>query len=113
MKASIRAMTAVLALGLAGPSLAGALTLSPPTVAKYTCTGGKKIVASYYQLSDQSLSFVRLSASGKTYTIPEAMAASGARYANDTAGEWWEHHGEATLTLAGGKAKALQCRQVK
>lgn len=54
----------------------------PIARASYRCDSGKRTVASYYSGG------VQLEYGGETYTLPQVVAASGARYA-DEAFEWW------------------------
>src|SRR5262249_16243370 len=72
----------VSAVGLAGLAIAvlwmqPAFAATPTAVATFTCKGGKTIGVSFYadkvelKLSD-----------GRSLTLPQAMSASGARYAN-------------------------------
>ena len=56
----------------------------------YRCANGCRIVARYYSLSDNSLSFVRLTLpGGKEYTLPNVVSGSGARYTDDRELVWW------------------------
>ncbi len=50
-----------------------------------------------------------LSFSGRNLTIPLAMSASGARYADDKGNEFWTKGGSGTLTLAGEEKR--ECSQ--
>ncbi|HYG08230.1 MAG TPA: MliC family protein [Stenotrophomonas sp.] len=66
---------------------------------------GKPVTAEYDNVNEQ----VRLQIGAQALTLPIAVSGSGARYADNAGNEYWEHQGEATLTLAGGKAQ--QCRK--
>ena len=56
----------------------------------YLCDSGEKITARYFALSDKSLEFVKLQTpDGKTYTLPLALSASGARYTDERELVWW------------------------
>ncbi len=56
----------------------------------YRCEGGVRIVARYFSLSDESLHFVKVwMPSGKEYTLPQAVSASGARYTDERELVWW------------------------
>jgi membrane-bound inhibitor of C-type lysozyme len=56
----------------------------------YRCDKGVHIVARYYSLSDDSLSFVKVfMPAGMEYTLPNALSASGARYTDDREKVWW------------------------
>ena len=69
---TIFAVLAIAAL-LAAPALAE----TPVATATFKCQGGKSIEATFYANS------VNLKLSdGRSLTVPEAMSASGARYAN-------------------------------
>ena len=71
-------------VGLIGLSVVEADTL------RYRCGDGQIIEAKYGSLSDQSLSFVRLSLpDGRLLTLPQVASASGARYSADHAFTWW------------------------
>ncbi|MDG2525192.1 MliC family protein [Stenotrophomonas sp. HITSZ_GD] len=63
---------------------------------------GKPVAADY----DNRRQEVRLQVGPELLTLPAAVSASGARYADAAGNEFWEHQGESTLTLAGGKAQA-------
>ncbi len=56
------------------------LTLSKSSTSNYQCNDGSKVKATYYNLSDQSLSFVKLTLDGEIYTLPAVVSASGVRY---------------------------------
>ena len=56
------------------------LSLSKPSTFNYQCGDGSKIKASFYGLSDHSLSFVKLTLDGEAYTLPQVVSASGSRY---------------------------------
>jgi membrane-bound inhibitor of C-type lysozyme len=73
---------------------APALAETPVAVAKFNCKQGKSIEASFYadkvnlKLSD-----------GRSMTLPQAMAASGARYANkDESFVFWNKGDTAFVT---------------
>ncbi|WOB25818.1 MULTISPECIES: MliC family protein [Xanthomonas] len=53
---------------------------------------------------DPATDAVQLSVEGRTLTLLSAQAASGARFADAQGNQFWEHAGEATLSLAGGEA---------
>lgn len=51
---------------------------------------GESIGARYYELSDGSLSFVKLRLPrGQQATLPNVMSASGAKYSDDRHYIWW------------------------
>ncbi len=56
----------------------------------YVCENGDRVIATYYDLSDGSLAFVKVRLpDGKTITLPRALSASGSRYTDDVALVWW------------------------
>lgn len=63
---------------------------------------GKPVSADY----DNTRHEVRLQIGAELLTLPGAPSGSGARYADAAGNEFWEHQGESTLTLAGGKPQA-------
>ncbi|PTN55550.1 hypothetical protein C9J98_06310 [Stenotrophomonas panacihumi] len=63
---------------------------------------GKPVTADYNNTRHD----VRLQIGPELLTLPGAPSGSGARYADAAGNEFWEHQGESTLTLAGGKAQA-------
>jgi membrane-bound inhibitor of C-type lysozyme len=69
----------------------------------FTCDDGKRVSADFDAVSGA----VQLEKDGKTITLPQVEAASGSRYA-DGAIEFWDHGGEAMLTLDGKTAKCAQ-----
>lgn len=71
----------------------------------YACDG-KAVTADF--LIDKEA--VRLQFDGRTLTLPQAISGSGSRYADTEGNEFWEHQGEATLTVAGGKPQT--CTEV-
>ncbi|HOI73472.1 MAG TPA: MliC family protein [Syntrophales bacterium] len=87
----IGALALVLVCGnaLAGPG-PGRLTVSGGMAVRYACENGDRVLATYYQLSDGSLSFVKVRMpDGKVYTLPQALSASGSRYTDDRELVWW------------------------
>ncbi|MGO1792424.1 MAG: MliC family protein [Oceanisphaera sp.] len=66
------------------------LELLGDTPLVYQCESGARIVAKYYSLSDGSLNFVKVTMpSGKQYTLPNVISASGARYTDEVSMVWW------------------------
>ena len=56
----------------------------------YRCSGSKRLEATYYELRDRSLAFVRLRLpDGRQLTLPQIASASGARFSADGALTWW------------------------
>jgi len=64
----------------------------------YECNQKEKVIARYYTLSDDSLSFVKLSFKNHSYTLPQIVSASGARYSDLHEVEWWSKGDQATFT---------------
>ncbi len=53
---------------------------------------GERFVARHGRLSDDSLSFVKVTMpDGRQWTLPRASAASGVRYTDEHTLVWWEH----------------------
>jgi membrane-bound inhibitor of C-type lysozyme len=56
----------------------------------YLCTDGSIVKARFGELSDKSLSFVKIKMdNGKEYTLPQLVSASGARYSDERELEFW------------------------
>ena len=56
----------------------------------YRCSSGERLEATYYELRDRSLAFVRLRLpDGRQLTLPQIASASGARFSADGALTWW------------------------
>ena len=56
----------------------------------YRCSGGEQVEATYYELRDRSLAFVRLRLpDGRQLTLPQIASASGARFSADRELTWW------------------------
>lgn len=67
-----------------------ALNIQGGKPTSYRCGPDALITARYYHLSDNSLSFVKLTfPNGQEYTLPQALSASGARYTDGREIEWW------------------------
>jgi membrane-bound inhibitor of C-type lysozyme len=79
----------------------------------YHCDKAKTVIARYYNLSDGSLSFVKLSLNGKVYTLPQVVSGSGARYTSEHDVEWWTKGDGALLNenITDAKAKVASCQQ--
>jgi len=71
---------------------------TPQGVFPFVCDGGVSFTIGF----ERDGEVARLNAGGQTYELPQAVSASGARYANADGVEYWEHQGEATLTGAAG-----------
>jgi membrane-bound inhibitor of C-type lysozyme len=71
-----------------------ALAANPTAKAKFTCHGGKTVMATFYSDS------VKLKLSdGRSLTLPQAMSGSGARYANaDESIVFWNKGDTAFIT---------------
>lgn len=79
----------------------------------YFCDNGKKLAARYYNLSDNSLSFVKLTLNGKIYTLPQVVSASGVRYTDEHTVEWWSKGDKAMLDedVTDDKSKLAECAE--
>ena len=65
---------------------------------EYLCLDGNKIDARFYTLTDNSLSFVKVKiVDGKEYTLPQVIAASGARYSDEYSLQFWIRGNSMTL----------------
>lgn len=74
--------------------------LGPPV--HYRNPAGDAFTARYGALSDGSLHFVKLRMpDGRTYTLPQAVSASGARYTDERELVWWEHQGTVRVDVRG------------
>jgi membrane-bound inhibitor of C-type lysozyme len=73
----MRKLTALTALVIAALAVSPASAADAIASVTYTCAGGKTIAATYY--SDR---VDLVLGDGRTMTLPQAMAASGIRYAN-------------------------------
>ncbi|KPL48858.1 hypothetical protein XAXN_11090 [Xanthomonas axonopodis] len=77
---------------------AAAPTLAAQTVA-WRC--GPRAVATRFDAATDAL---QLTLESRRLILLSAQAASGARFADAQGNQFWEHAGEATLSLAGGEA---------
>lgn len=94
-------------------SQAAKLKVTGGETVSYFCDNGKKMAARYYNLSDNSLSFVKLTLNGKIYTLPQLVSASGARYTDERQVEWWVKGDKALLDedVADDKSKLVECAE--
>ena len=90
-----------LALGLlAGCNQGNTLSVTGGEPVSYQCEQSKKVQVRYFSLSDESLSFIKLSLpDGKDYTLPQAISASGARYTDEHEAVWWNKGDEGFVEL--------------
>ena len=113
---------------LAGLALVCACGCNSTRSASLTVTGGKRvayksetgerILVTYYDLSDDSLSFVKVvMPDGRTYTLPEAVSASGARYCDGRSLEWWTKGDTAFVEVMDAQGnwdfKYRDCREIR
>ncbi len=108
--APVCAFLLVVALGGCATQRVGGLTVSPGTAYTYQTNTGETIEATYYQLSDDSLSFVKVvMPDGEEYTLPQVVSASGSRYTDDRVLVWWSKGDEALVEKRndGGEWDAL------
>jgi membrane-bound inhibitor of C-type lysozyme len=65
---------------------------------EYLCSDESKIEARFYTLTDNSLKFVKVKmVEGKEYTLPQVIAASGARYSDEYSLQFWIKGNSMTL----------------
>ena len=76
------------------------------TSVNFQC-GDERISAAF----DNAAGNVTLSIGGQPLTLPQAVAASGARYADDQGNEFWNKGSNATLTRGG--QPAVECAQTE
>lgn len=74
------------------------LTVTGGQKVVYQC-GKQKVITQYYSLSDNSLDFVKLKYKHRTYTLPQIVSASGARYSDLHEIEWWTKGDQATFSI--------------
>ncbi|WP_421232209.1 MliC family protein [Aeromonas jandaei] len=87
---------------LAGCNQGNTLTVTGGNPVSYQCEQGKKVQVRYFSLSDESLSFIKLSLpDGKDYTLPQAISASGARYTDEREAVWWNKGDEGFVEIRG------------
>jgi len=91
--------------GTAGVARAPDPGVPPLVTARYDCDGTPATVT-----FDNTAHTAKVQVGDQTVGLPSAMSGSGARYADDKGNEFWEHQGEAMLTLAGGKQQT--CKKV-
>jgi len=88
------------------------LSLSKPSTLDYQCNDGSKIKVTYYNLSDNSLSFVKLTLDSEAYTLPRVVSASGVRYSDLHRIEWWTKGDTALLDkeVTNEKSALINCK---
>ena len=75
---------------------------------KYECDSKTQVIAHYYQLSDSSLSFVKIAFGAKgsrikrVFTLPQVIAASGVKYSDEMKLIWWVKGDSGTLYFSNG-----------
>ncbi|MEW6666147.1 MAG: MliC family protein [Thermodesulfobacteriota bacterium] len=93
-------LAGMLLLAVCGCASGSLLTVKIGEPIYYRSEKGDRFIARYGQLSDGSLSFVKVKMpDGREYTLPSAMSASGARYTDDRELVWWEHQGTVRLDI--------------
>ncbi|HEH9438807.1 TPA: MliC family protein [Aeromonas sobria] len=86
--------------GLAGCNQGNTLSVTGGEPVSYQCEQGKKVQVRYFSLSDESLSFIKLSLpDGKDYTLPQAISASGTRYTDEHEAVWWNKGSEGFVEM--------------
>ena len=91
MRNTLATLFLLAACGCAMNELLG-VQINQPTY--WRSQNGERFVARYGRLSDDSLDFVKVTMpDGRGWTLPRAVSGSGARYTDERALVWWEHHG--------------------
>ncbi len=83
------------------------------TEAVYENNDGKSLSVVFYKLSDSSLQFVKVDYNNKTYTLPQLVSASGARYSDEFSMEFWIKGNTAYVTTDFGKNEKRETYTVK
>jgi membrane-bound inhibitor of C-type lysozyme len=74
------------------------LTVELTQEVEFICSDESKIEARFYTLTDNSLNFVKVKmVDGKEYTLPQVIAASGARYSDEYSLQFWIKGNSMTL----------------
>lgn len=82
----------------------------------YTCDDHTKIKVVYYNLSDASLNFVKLTVKKDGvltgYTLPQIVSGSGARYSSGQDVQWWSkgRGGFLNVHLSSDNDVGVECR---
>lgn len=98
MKKLVISIIVVLIIVLVGIIIWNKKPVHETATATYTGTSG--IVQAVFDISADTVTFGGTAFA--TTTLPHAISASGARYANsDESIVFWEHQGEATITKSG------------
>ncbi len=93
---------------------AASLSLIAQAAEAFKCENGKTAEVKHYELSDQSLSFIKLSYDGKTHTLPNVPAASGVRFSDELTMEWHAKADSAVLqNPTDAKAAPIVCNKAK
>lgn len=70
--------------------------------AEYICLDQSRIEARYFSLTDDSLNFVKIKMpDGEKHTLPQVIAASGARYSDEHSIQFWIKGNAMTLYAMG------------
>lgn len=89
---------------------APSLSLSAQPAETFKCENGKTAETRYYELTDHSLSFIKLSYDGQIHTLPHLPAASGARFSDEFKMEWHAKADSAVMqNPVDKKAKSVVC----
>jgi membrane-bound inhibitor of C-type lysozyme len=90
------------------------LSLSKPDTLNYQCNDGTKIKATLYNLSDSSLSFVKLTIDAEAYTLPRVVSASGTRFTDLNRIELFTKGDMALLNkdVTNQKSASIECKVV-
>ncbi|NQX90513.1 MAG: MliC family protein [Halioglobus sp.] len=110
MKKCLRYLLLLLVCSVASAEEPGlTVILGKPII--YLAQNNTKFTARYGALSDNSLSFIKITfPDGVEKTLPRALAASGERYSDERELEWWEHQGSICLSKRDNKTQDwLRC----
>lgn len=114
MKKITRVLIATAILATCNIALAKSprLSLAKSTTSDYLCNDGSKVKATFYNLSDKSLSFVKLTVDGEMYTLPQVVSASGTRYTDLNKIELFTKSDTALLNkdVSNEKSAAIECK---
>ena len=89
------------------------LKVSKATLVNYQCDNNTKMSVRYYNISDNSLGFVKFKLKGENYTLPNVVSGSGARYTDLHQVEWHEKNDTATMNedINDSQSKQINCKK--
>ena len=78
--------------------------LGPPV--EYESGDGKRFIARYGSLSDDSLHFIKVTMpDARVYTLPQVVSGSGVRYTDEMEILWWTHQGKVRVDVRDASGK--------